>query len=120
MADPVQFSCRTKWLRIAIIALLAVLALVWVLGPSGDRDADVDEPIASEERFGVEGAATDLEARNPNPRAFQAGRSSRISAAPEIRPGQWPCASKPDLPRPEHCSLVEALAVRFPTAMLAR
>lgn len=73
MADP-QPSSRSKWLWVAIIAVLTALIIVWVFSPTGDRDADVDDPIATEGEFGVEDNATvEPEGEIPPPEPFAPG-----------------------------------------------
>ena len=46
MADPA--GSRAKWIWIVLLAVLAVLALVWLLDPSGEEDeAGLEDPIVS-------------------------------------------------------------------------
>lgn len=49
MADPAPRS-NSKWLWPLVIALLAVLLLIWFISPSGDRDdPGVEDPIVTGE-----------------------------------------------------------------------
>ena len=45
MADPT--SRPAKWLWPLIIALLAVLLLIWLFNPAGEGDAEVEDPIVT-------------------------------------------------------------------------
>lgn len=49
MADPVEPRPRGNWLWLVVIALLAVLLLVWMFSPSGDREGEVEDPIVTGE-----------------------------------------------------------------------
>jgi hypothetical protein len=49
MADPVQPSSSAKWIWVALVVLLTALIIVWLVSPSGNRDGDVDDPIATED-----------------------------------------------------------------------
>jgi hypothetical protein len=50
MADQVPSRTAGKWLWPLVIALLAVLLLIWLLNPSGDRDeGQVEDPIVTPE-----------------------------------------------------------------------
>lgn len=47
MADPTRST--GKWLWPLLIALLAILLLVWLLNPSGDTEGQVEDPIVTPE-----------------------------------------------------------------------
>ena len=49
MADPVPSRTTGKWLWPLLIALLAILLLIWLFSPSGDREGEVDDPIVTGE-----------------------------------------------------------------------
>ncbi|KLE34129.1 hypothetical protein [Aurantiacibacter luteus] len=46
MADPAPSGSKTKWLWLLVVILLGVLLVFVLVSPSGDRDGDVDDPIA--------------------------------------------------------------------------
>jgi len=46
MADPRNPKPSAKWLWAGLVVVLAFLAVVIFLNPSGDRDASVEDPIA--------------------------------------------------------------------------
>lgn len=50
MADPVPTRTTGKWLWPVLIALLAIILLIWLFSPSGDTDeAQVEDPIVTPE-----------------------------------------------------------------------
>ena len=49
MADPSPSRTTGKWLWPLLIALLAILLLIWLFSPSGDREGEVDDPIVTGE-----------------------------------------------------------------------
>lgn len=50
MADPAPTRTTGKWLWPLLIALLAILLLIWLFSPSGDTDeAQVEDPIVTPE-----------------------------------------------------------------------
>ena len=49
MADPVPSRTTGKWLWPLLIALLAILLLIWLFSPSGDREGEVGDPIVTGE-----------------------------------------------------------------------
>ena len=49
MADPSPSRTTGKWLWPVLIALLAIITLIWLFSPSGDREGEVGDPIVTGE-----------------------------------------------------------------------
>ena len=60
MADTGPDSLKMKWLWLLVIIVLGVLAVVFIISPSGDRDGDIDDPVAVDD-IGQPEADTALE-----------------------------------------------------------
>lgn len=77
MADPINPQpTGKKWLWPLIIALFAVVLLIVLLNPSGERDGTVQDPIVMEdtgEGVGVGQAPTTADDAAPAPEPFAPG-----------------------------------------------
>lgn len=62
MTDPADNSAkrdRTKWLWLALIALFALLLVLWLINPAGDPEDSVFEPETPDVEVGAEAALPD-------------------------------------------------------------
>lgn len=65
-------ASRPNWVWLVMIVLLGVLLVVVLVSPSGDRDGDVDDPVAIEE-MGEEQTPPPGEGTAPAPEPFAPG-----------------------------------------------
>jgi hypothetical protein len=80
MADPVPSRTSGKWLWPLVIALLAIILVIWMLNPSGDTDeGQVEDPIVTPEL--AEPAAPDV-----NELDLEADAASEGAAAEDAVP----------------------------------
>ena len=88
MADPVPPRASARWLWPAVIAVLAILLLVWAFSPSGDRDTAVEDPIVIEDVAdpAAEEGAGPLGEGLPGEDAPDPGTPGEVEAAQEAVP----------------------------------
>ncbi|GEM_PF-3589680 len=49
MTDALNPRTPSRWPFLVVIAALAVLGLVWLANPSGDREGQVEDPIVTQQ-----------------------------------------------------------------------
>ena len=49
MTDTIDTRSPSRWPFLVVLAALAILGVVWLASPSGDRDGAVDDPIVTQD-----------------------------------------------------------------------
>lgn len=66
-------NARSKWLWVALLVVFAIVLMVMVFNPSGDRDGTVDDPIVMDDPGDGIGVGQTPPASGPAPEPFAPG-----------------------------------------------